>query len=155
MTSRTPRASRQVTRQLDETLRVFQNAPRPPTGGWVRVIRESLSMTRSQFAKRLGIARPNTYKLEADEVSESVSLARLSRAADALDCRLVYALIPKISLEETVKRQAFEQAKRRLERVNISQSLEASALSDDSISQQIHDIAMELIVERPHSLWDD
>ncbi len=121
----------------------------------MRVIRESLSMTRSQFAKRLGIARPNTYKLEADEVSESVSLARLSRAADALDCRLVYALIPKISLEETVKRQAFEQAKRRLERVNVSQSLEASALSDDSISQQIHDIAMELIVERPHSLWDD
>ena len=155
MLSRNPRASRQVTRQLDETLRVFQNAPRPPTGGWVRVIRESLSMTRSQFAKRLGIARPNTYKLEADEVSESVSLARLSRAADALDCRLVYALIPKISLEETVKRQGFEEAKRRLERVNISQSLEASALSDDSISQQIHDIAMELIVERPNSLWDD
>jgi len=121
----------------------------------VRAIREALGMTTSQFAKRLGITRPSVYDLEADEMSGGASLDRLRRAAAALDCRLVYALVPENSLEETVRRQALKQAKKRLGRVNVSQALEASAVDSESLSQQVDDLATELMVNRPSSLWNE
>jgi len=150
-----PRVIRQMTRQLDHALASLHPAPQPPPGGWIRAVREALGMSRIQFARRLGIARPNTYRLEADEVSGSVSLRRLRRAAEALDCRLVYALVPKDSLEETVRRQATRQAERRLGRVNLSQALEASAVADNPLSRQVEDLTAELMIQRPRSLWDD
>jgi predicted DNA-binding mobile mystery protein A len=112
-------------------------------------------MTTSQFAKRLGITRPSVYDLEADEMSGGASLDRLRRAAAALNCRLVYALVPENSLEETVRRQALKQAKNRLGRVNVSQALEASAVDSESLSQQVDDLATELMVNRPSSLWNE
>lgn len=155
MPDRSARATRHMTRQLDEMLGVLKAAPGPSAQGWVHAIREALGMTTTQLAKRLGIARPNIYKLEADEVSGVASLARLRRAAKALDCELVYALVPKTSLEDTVRRQALKQAKRRLGRINVSQALEASAVARDSLVRQVEDLAAEMMMDRPSSLWDD
>ena len=132
-----PRMRRLAICQLDAALRAVQTAPLP-TGGWIRAIREALGMSRNQLAKRLGIARLNN--LEGNEVSGGVTLARLQRAANALGCRLVYALVPKSSLEETVKLQAFRQAKFLLGHVNVS---------------QVEDLAEEFMINRPRSLWDD
>jgi len=155
MAAPSPRATRQATRQLDDTLRAAKATPAPPSGGWVRTVREVLGMNYSQLGKRLGISRQAVHKLEDDEVRGSASIERIRRAAEALDCRLVYALVPKNSLEETIKRQARKQAKKRLERVNISQALEESALDSESFRQQLDDLANELMVNRPSSLWDD
>ena len=155
MARRSTRATRQMTRQLDAALAAFRNAPPRPARGWVHAIREALGMTRTQFACRLGISRPNTYRLESDEVSGSASLARLRRAAAALDCELVYALVPKDSLEETVRRQAVRYAERNLAHVNASQSLEGSAISGGALSRQMEDLVAELMIDRPRSLWDD
>ena len=121
----------------------------------MRTIREALGMTYSQFALRLGITRQGVNKLEDDEVFGGASLDRLRRAAAALDCRLVYALVPNSSLEETVKRQAIKQATKRFGRVNVSQALEASAVDSESLSNQVDDLVTELMVNRPRSLWDD
>ena len=121
----------------------------------MRTIREALGMTYSQFAQRLGITRQGVKKLEDDEVFGGASLDRLRRAAAALDCRLVYALVPNSSLEETVKRQAIKQATKRFGRVNVSQALEASAVDSESLSNQVDDLVTELMVNRPRSLWDD
>lgn len=155
MPAPSPRATRQMTRRLDDTLRPVKATPAPPSGGWVCTIREILGMSYSQFSQRLGVTRQAVYKLENDEVRGSASLDRLRRAAEALDCRLVYALVPKNTLEETLERQARKQAKKRLERVNVSQALEASALDAKSFAQQVDDLANELMVNRPSSLWDD
>ena len=121
----------------------------------MRTIREALGMTYSQFAQRLGITRQGVKKLEDDEVFGGASLDRLRRAAAALDCRLVYALVPNSSLEETVKHQAIKQATKRFGRVNVSQALEASAVDSESLSNQVDDLVTELMVNRPRSLWDD
>lgn len=155
MAAPSPRATRQATRQLDDTLRAAKTTPAPPSGGWVRTVREVLGMNYSQLGKRLGISRQAVHKLEDDEVRGSASIERIRRAAEALDCRLVYALVPKNSLEETIERQARKQAKKRLERVNVSQALEESALDSESFRQQLDDLANELMVNRPSSLWDD
>ena len=92
----------------------------PPVKGWIRAIREALGMTAEQLANRLGVKQPTLHELEQSEVKGSIELATLRRVAAALDCTLVYALVPRHSLEEMVR--AF--SRRRLAPVEHSMLLE-------------------------------
>jgi hypothetical protein len=103
----------------------------------------------------MGIARPNLNALEMNEISGSITLGSLQKAADALECELRYVLVPKCSLSETVRKQALHRAQQKLSRVNQSQALEASAMVPASLSQAIADLAQELEVQRPTDLWND
>jgi len=112
-------------------------------------------MTQAQLAKRMGIARQNVASLESDELNGNVSLSRLSRAAEELDCELRYVLVPKQPLEELVANQARRRAEQKLDRINRSQALEASAMSADSLSNTVADLARELEMNRTADLWDE
>ena len=57
-------------------------------------------------------------------MSGGIRLASLRRAAEALDCTLVYAFIPNESLEGTVRRQAQSVMDRRMARVRQTMVLE-------------------------------
>lgn len=92
-------------RHLDKrfsALRPLVKTPLPPKG-WLRAVRDALGMTTVQFARRLGVSQPRIIELEQSEVSGVVSLNTLQRAAEALGCRFVYALVPEQPLEETVR----------------------------------------------------
>jgi len=149
-----PRAARQATRRLDQKI-AHLRTPAVPKGGWVRAIRTALGMTQAQLAKRMGIARQNVASLESDELNGNVSLSRLSRAAEELDCELRYVLVPKQPLEELVANQARRRAEQKLDRINRSQALEASAMSADSLSNTVADLARELEMNRTADLWDE
>lgn len=81
-------------RQLDKHLSqepyadVFARPPR----GWIKAIREALGMTTKQLAQRLGVVQSRIVAIEKAEVSGSITLDSLERAAHAPDCRLVYTL---------------------------------------------------------------
>src|SRR5947209_5833916 len=60
----------------------------------------------------LGIKQPSAVALEQSEVKGSIELATLRRVADALDCTLVYAFVPKKPLEETVRARNFLRRRR-------------------------------------------
>jgi predicted DNA-binding mobile mystery protein A len=151
---RSPRQSRQMMRQLDELL-AGVDLPLRPAGGWVSAIREALSMSQAQLARRMGISRQNLRQLEQNEASHAATLARVRRAADALDCDLQYVLVPRRSLAQLIKEQATRRAHQKLGRVNQSQALEAAALSAGSLSDAVADLATELEVLRPSDLWND
>lgn len=149
-----PRTLRQATRRLDARIASLE-IPATPKGGWVRAVRTALGMTQSQLAKRMGIARQNVASLEMDEVANNVTLARLSRAAEALGCELRYVLVPKQPFEAMVAQQSQRRAEQKLGRVNQSQALEASAMGADSMSSTVADMAREIELNRPSDLWDD
>src|ERR1700692_1880677 len=90
---------------------------RAPPKGWIRAIRDALGMTGVQFAKRLKIRPQSVEKLEKSEANGSIQLKTLRRAAEALNCTLVYALVPNTSLEDAVRERARKIAKRDLDRV--------------------------------------
>src|SRR5215467_14205991 len=95
-------------RHLDKrfvVLRPLANIQRPPKG-WLRAIRDALGMTTAQLGKRLDVSQPRIVELEQSEVSGSVTLNTLQRAAEALGCRFVYAIIPERPLAETVQERA-------------------------------------------------
>src|SRR5437879_4005727 len=113
--------------QLDAKLaniRAGLEAAALPRGGWLKAVRESLGMSAEQLGARLGISKQNALKLERNELRKTVSLESLQRAADALDCRLVYALVPRQTLESRVDERAHALARRELARVQHSMALE-------------------------------
>ncbi len=85
-----------------------------PVRGWIRAIREALGMTAEQLGKRLGVKQPSVVAFEQSEEKGTIELATLRRVAEALDCRLVYALVPNKPLEQTVRDRARLFARRRL-----------------------------------------
>jgi predicted DNA-binding mobile mystery protein A len=58
-------------------------------------------------------------------MSGGIRLSSLQRAADAMDCALVYAFVPKSSLEQTVQRQAQSVLNQQMKRVRQTMALEA------------------------------
>lgn len=143
-------------RQLNRQLAVLRdNVLLPPRGGWIREIRESLGMSLSQLAKRLGVSQQAVTQYQKNEASGSITLATLRKTAAALECELVYALVPKADITELRERRAYEVANRVLGRVAQSMVLENQGVSEQEIEQQAQDLARQILEEQPRHLWDD
>jgi predicted DNA-binding mobile mystery protein A len=135
-------------------LRPLAKNPRPPKG-WLRAIREALGMTTAQYARRLGVSQPRIIELEQSEVSGGVTLHTLQRAAEALDCRLVYALVPNRPLAETVRQRAELAAERQLSAVEHTMRLENQSVKGKTARDELRRQSVEGLLRRPARLWDE
>lgn len=145
---------RQRARQrLDERLASLKPENRlvPPPKGWIRAIRDALGMTGPQFAARLKITPQSVGDIEKSEATGSIQLKTLSRAAEALGCTLVYALVPKTSLEDTVQVRARRIALAELQRVAHTMKLEDQGVGDVNLEARIEAYVRDVIKER--DLW--
>ena len=142
--------------QLDKTLSGYATAKQTPipVKGWVRAVRDALGMSGKQLASRLKVSQPRIPKLEQDEVSGAVSLRTMRQAAEAMDCVFIYAIVPRISLEETVLAQARKVAEARMQRVSHTMLLEAQSLSTEEQSASLNAAIVELVREMPKELWE-
>ena len=122
-----------------------------PVHGWVKAIRQALGMTTAQLSQRMGIKQPSVVSLEKSEVRGSIELATLRRAAEALDCTLVYALIPNRPLEDTVRGRARTFLRRRRTPVEHSMLLENQQVSRDRGDTEVEEI---LRTVNPRRFWD-
>jgi predicted DNA-binding mobile mystery protein A len=124
-----------------------------PARGWVRAVRDALGMTSAQLAERLHVSQVAVTKLERSEIDDSARLDTLRRAADALDCDLVYAIVPRSTLEDTVQRRALALAKHDIQNVDRTMRLEAQGLAKDELDARISDYADRLVTDG--RLWDE
>ncbi len=123
----TPHSARQAREALDARL-VPLGPPSKyavPHLGWVRAIRDALGMSAAALAFRMGVTGPAVRALENTEVEGGARLSSLRRAAEAMDCTLVYAFIPNSSLEQAVDRQAASVLDEQMRRVSQTMALEA------------------------------
>ena len=142
-------------RQLDASLNRWRSAdlpPRPPSG-WVKAIRESLGMAAAHLAARLGVTTSTVTRLETSEADDTISLGTLRRAAEALDCELRYALIPKQSLADTLESRAMSLARQQMAAVSHSMALEAQSTSRATVELQTRALAEELLKGSRRALW--
>jgi predicted DNA-binding mobile mystery protein A len=144
-------------RQLDATLKRWRDArlPSRPPSGWIRAIREGLGMTSLYLAKRLGVNLSTITRLELSESEDRISLSTLRRAAEALDCELVYALVPRQSLKETLESRANEIARQHMTAISHSMSLEAQATSPEMVETQQRELAESLLKGSRRALWQE
>lgn len=139
--------------RLDERLVALKPEERfrAPPKGWVRAIRDALGMTGVQFASRLGIRPQSVETLEQSEESGTIQLKTLRRAAEALDCTLVYALVPNDTLDGAVRTRARNIAMHDLGRVAHTMKLEAQATGDADLEARIEAYIRDNIKDR--DLW--
>lgn len=141
-------------RHLDRRLAALRGADveRPPRG-WIRALRDALGMSSTELAARIGVTQSRVPAMEQAEVSGSIRLDTLERAARALDCRLVYALVPNSPLEDTVQAQARHRAERHLADVAHSMRLEDQAVTGTFAAEQIDELAARFVDRR--GLWSE
>ena len=144
-------ARKHLDKRLDR-LRPTDEWARPPRG-WIRAIRDALGMTAEQLAKRLHVSQPRISILERAEVEDSITLATLRRAAEALDCTLIYALVPRQPLEATLMERARTVADETISRIDQTMQLENQSVSANSLNNERERLARELM-DRPRQLWD-
>jgi predicted DNA-binding mobile mystery protein A len=142
-------------RQLDATLNRWRAAdlpPRPPAG-WLKAIREALGMTATHQAKALGVTTSTVTRLETSEADDTISLATLRRAAEALGCELQYALVPKQSLADTLEARATALARQQMAAISHSMALEAQATSPETVEVQTRALAESILKGSRRALW--
>lgn len=147
------RLATQSRSQLDERFREMGPAGRfaAPVRGWIKAIREALGMSTAQLAKRLGIKQPSLVELEKSEAKGTIELATLRRVAEALDCTLVYALVPNKPLESTIRERARAFAQKRRGPVEHTMMLEDQKVPAKNVEARLEEIVRET---NPRLFWD-
>jgi len=142
--------------QFDRTLSGYSaiKQTNTPVKGWIRSIREALGMSGKQLANRLNVSQPRIPRLEQDELSGVVSLKTMRQAAEAMDCVFVYAIVPRTTLEETVRAQARKVAEARSKRVAHTMLLEDQNLSIKEQQVSLDAAIEEIVREIPKELWE-
>jgi predicted DNA-binding mobile mystery protein A len=147
------RRAAQARAHLDRRLHELAPAKRlaRPVRGWIKGIREALGMTTQQLAERLGVKQPSVVALEQSEVKGTIALGTLNRVAEALDCTLIYALVPNKPLNTTIRERARTFMRRRREPVEHSMLLEDQKVIGRSPEARLEEIIRET---NPRLFWD-
>jgi len=133
-------------KQLDRSLAPYQTVrkvPRP-SRGWIRAVREALGVSSGELARRLGTSRQLPLQLEKGEAEDRITLKSLRAVANALDCDLVYALVPRAaSMEELNENRSRADARHRVLGVEHSMALENQAVGklDEAIEAEVRRVA--------------
>lgn len=140
---RAEQARRELDRKFEDTmLEAIRVRPRT---GWIHAIRGALGMSQADLARKLGITAEAVNKLEHAEVPGGITINKLSQVARALDCTLVYALVPNTSLEQTVLTQARIEASSVLGYTARTMALEDQAIDNDRHLAAIDRFAREIV----------
>jgi predicted DNA-binding mobile mystery protein A len=146
--------------QLDDTYKDFYPLVKNlsgKSGGWIKEIRNAFGISSTQFAKLLGISSPAFLKLEASEEKQTIELQTLRRVAAAIDCQLVYAIVPSPefgSLESILKKQSLAAATKVVTRIAKTMALEDQAVREKELNRQIQELAEEMARSLDKRLWE-
>jgi predicted DNA-binding mobile mystery protein A len=126
-----------------------------PLEGWLRTARKALGMSGAQLARRLGVTRAQVYNTEKGELNGSVTIKTLQKMAEAMGCRLVYAIIPEHEVEKLLAARAKKKAMKMVEEVNKHMALEEQALSEKQVAFEIERLQREMLKDPPANFWND
>ncbi len=144
-------------KQLSEKLmkmRKVMDEPRPKKG-WIKAIRTALEMTSTELAKRLGVSQARVIMLEQAESSDAITLKSLRKVAKALECELVYALVPRNSLDVEFEQQIDLVAKSQILSLQHNMELEKQGISQKSQKRQLKELRNVMLKKPPKKLWDE
>lgn len=145
---------RQVSKKLQSLSQFKKEAS--AINSWSKYVRVALGMTVSQMAKRMGLAQSTMTESEKQEEAGTLTINKLKKMAEALDCDLVYAFIPKTSLEDTIENEARKKVLKSLKEASVHMALEDQAVIYKNKGEREERIN-ELVEEKKYSkyLWDE
>ncbi len=100
-------------------------------------------MSQAVLGERLGVSGAAVNKLEHAELRGGITTGKLAEVASALDCTLVYTLVPNSTLEQTVTAQARTVATELLGYASRTMALEAQDIDEDRRSEAVERYAQQ------------
>ncbi len=101
-----------------------------PIHGWLHATRQALGLSRATVAASLHVTPSAIQSYERAEKNDAITLATLRRAAAALDCELVVAVVPRGGRSFGELAASFDPALDHLRATEHSMSLEAQSSGD-------------------------
>ncbi len=83
--------------KLDHEQRIFRAAAKRVLSSphCLRRVRQGLGLQAREMARELGVNVSVIFRLEKSEEQKSISLRALEKMAEAMGCKLVYAIVPR------------------------------------------------------------
>lgn len=135
------------------------NSFKTPPSGWLKAMREALGISSEALAKRIGIkSSSGVLRLEEREVSKKATIESLENAARAMDCRLVYLIIPdneEASLEKILSDKAYRVAEKLVRETKHTMNLEDQKAKGNDEQEQIKRLAKELKDNFDSRIWKE
>jgi len=100
----------------------------------------------------MGISQSAEAQFEKSEKERNITLQTLEKVAAALNADLVYAIVPRKSLQETLEDRALAKAKERVLPLTNSMRLESQATSNEYLTREVKELQKQLL-EKPKELW--
>ncbi len=141
-------------RQLEEEFSAIRKSMdfTVPPRGWLHAIRSALGIPLAVLAARGGKTAEAVRTTETREAEGTITLASLRSAANDLGCDLLYAIVPRRPLEETLHAAAERAAESMMAGAAQTMSLEdqtvPSSLAEHSRSELIQELE-----RKPRLLW--
>jgi transcriptional regulator with XRE-family HTH domain len=91
------RAKKAARLRMDEEMRPFRHAAKEknPTNALLRTARKVLEIPAGEIAQKLGVSRNVIFDLEEREGKGTAKMQSLARLAEAMDCMVVYGVVPR------------------------------------------------------------
>ncbi len=128
-----------------------------PQNGWLKTVRTALGLTTAQLAKKIGTQAPGINQFENNEITKKATLGSLDRAARAMNCQLVWAIVPEpgyASLSEIVEYRARKMAEKIVKTVDQTMNLEAQGIHSEVSAKKIIELTMDLIRDGDPRIWE-
>ncbi len=122
-------------------------------GQLIALIRAQLTMSQRAVAKRAHVPQATVSKIESGRQQPTIST--LNRILDALECDLLITAVPRVSLEEIRHRQAGKKAKKRIEYLQGTMSLEKQMPDQRLLKEMIEEELKKLLGSSGPELWDE
>lgn len=144
-----------IERKLAPWLRLRED--KSPPSGWLKAIRGALGINSRQLAARLGVEHPAILQFEKREAQGKVSLETIEKVARAMNCKLIYAIVPDepfSNLESIVDDQALKAARAIVTKVDHTMRLEKQGISPERSQEKVKELAAELKLKMDSKFWN-
>lgn len=126
-----------------------------PARGWITAIRDALGMTATQLACRLGVVPSRVNAIQKAEVSGAITIKSMREAAEALNCKFVYALVPVEEMDTLVEERARLHAAARLRALDHTMALEDQSVDAADRKSQEDWIIRDVLEKHSRRLWNE
>jgi predicted DNA-binding mobile mystery protein A len=101
----------------------------------------------------VGVTQAAVVDAERSEAKGDITLTTLRRYASAMNCELVYALVPNRPLQEILEARAEQVARDQVLRARHSMALEDPQITSDHFEREVAALRAMLLAGKRSRLW--
>ncbi|MBF0367577.1 MAG: transcriptional regulator [Oligoflexia bacterium] len=147
---------RRILEKRVKNLLALRSLGRPP-GGQINFVRGALGLTARQLGSLMGVNHSAVIALEHRESKGAATVESLEKAARAMKCKLVYAVVPEdrySSFEEILDERAMSLARKIADPVLHTMKLESQGVNEDDGLEDLKILAQSVKEKLDSRLWE-